>query len=204
VGREVDVLILEAPPTDVASQAAHYAAGLHPTLGPAYAAELDARARHLESLGVRALVPTLTVVARRSPPPFEAVVPIQPFSAIHVDGGGIDRVLAGFALCLDPARLAAAKLRAPEGIVLTQRQVGPGAEVPSTLHASFPVNVGARPVDLDVEMLAVMTAVHESPSVAAGVALCAEQLGVSLETARDPLLARVGEALCQGLLQIAG
>jgi tRNA1(Val) A37 N6-methylase TrmN6 len=203
VGADARVLVLSAPAADVLSHSAHYAAGLHPTVGPAYEEEVVARTGHMESLGVRALVPTLTVVARGAPA-FEATLAIQSFSSFAMDGGAIDRKLAGFALASDPTRLLATTLCTPHGLVLTQRQVGPGAEVASTLHAAFPPDAGLQPVELTLDLLALLTAVHESRDVAAGLALCAEQLGLPAGSARERLLPGVADALRYGLLQIAG
>jgi SAM-dependent methyltransferase len=205
VGEGMQVLVLAAPATDVATHAALYAAGLHPTIGSAYEEEVVTRAGHLESLGVRAIVPTLTIVARGPArlAPSHTTLPIQPLSAVALDGATIDRKLAGIALAADPERLLATTLCTPHALVLTQRQVGPGAEVPSTLHASFPADAAMQPVDLTLELLALLTAVHESKTVAAGIALCAEQIGIPAVAAREKLLPPVADALRYGLLQIA-
>jgi SAM-dependent methyltransferase len=202
-----DLLILEAPPTDLGVHATAYAAGFHPTLGPAFEADALARLQHLERAGVRQFVPTVVVIANPRAPagrdPWTAVVPIEPLAHVHLTTGRIDKLVAARDLLGRAGPILASTLRVPEGTVLSQVQVGPGAEVPSTLHARFPPDAGSRPIEMSMEMLFLVTLVHEAPTVRAALPRVAEVLQVSPEEAQEKALGAAQEALIHGLLEVA-
>lgn len=201
-----DLLILRAPPTDLGVHAAAYAAGFHPALGPAFEADALARLEHLDRAGIRGLVPAVVVVCNPRAPagrdPWTAVVPVEPFSRIEIGSQRIDKMIAARALAGRPDSLLASRLRVPEGTVLSQVQIGPGAEVPSTLHARFPPEAGVQPLDMTMEMLFLVTLVHEAPTVRAALPRVAEVLEIPPEDARQKALPAVEEALLYGFLEV--
>jgi SAM-dependent methyltransferase len=202
-----DLLILEAPPNDLGVHAAAYAAGFHPTLGPAFEADALARLQHFERAGIRHLVPAVVVIANPRAPagrdPWTAVVPIEPLAQVHLTSGRIDKLVAARDLLGRPGPILASTLRVPEGTVLSQVQVGPGAEVPSTLHARFPPDTGSRPIEMTMEMLFLVTLLHESPTVRAALPRVAEVLQITPEEAQEKALGAAQEALFHGLLEVA-
>jgi hypothetical protein len=202
-----DLLVLEAPPTDLGVHAAAYAAGFHPTLGPAFEADALARLQHFERAGIRHLVPTMVVIANPRAPagrePWTALVPIEPLAQVHLTSGRLDKLVAARDLLGRFGPILASTLRVPEGTVLSQVQVGPGADVPSTLHARFPPDTGARPIEMSLEMLLLVTLVHEAPTVRAALPRVAEVLHISPEESLEKALGATQEALVHGLLEVA-
>jgi SAM-dependent methyltransferase len=202
-----DLLVLCAPPTDIAGYAVAYAAGFHPRLGSAFEADALARLEHLERAGIRALTPTFVVVANPRPPAgregWTAVIPIEPFAQVSITSERIDKMVAAHELAGRPDALLASTLRVPEGTVLSQVQIGPGAEVPSTLSARFPPAAAVRPVEMTMELLFVITVVHEAPTVRAAIPRIGEVLHLSREDALAKALPAVEEALLRGILELA-
>ena len=200
VGDRADVLVLQLSPANIDNHAAIYEALIHPTLDPAFERAVLVRRGHFDAMGVRALVPTLTVVSRGAGPRWSATLPMH--AGAKLDGRAIDRMIAARVLAADPDRLRKARLRMPAGIVLAQEQVGPGSNVPSTLSARFPPDVGLQNVDLTEHLLILLTAVHESRTVDDGIARFAEQMDAPKEKARETL-GSIADALRYGLLQVA-
>src|SRR5262249_17520532 len=145
----------------------------HPTLGPAFEADTLARLDHFERERVRALTPTMVVIADpRAPAGREAwtwVLPIEPLAHTDITGVRLHTLVAARNLIGRPNGLLASTLRVPEGTVFSQVQVGPGADVPSTLHARLPPDTGLRPIELSLEMLLLVTLIHEAPTVRAAL-----------------------------------
>jgi SAM-dependent methyltransferase len=210
LGPAANLLVLRAPASDMAAEAVGYAAGLYPHLGPAFEADALARLSHLERRGVRELTPTIVVVERSAEQGparggWTAVVPVEPLASMSMTSERVDKMLAARALtCRGEASLLGATLRVPEGTVLSQVQVGPGAEVPSTLSARFSPRVGLRAIDLTLELLFLVTVVHEATTVCDALPRCAEVLRIPVDEARPKVLAAVAEALDYGFLEIVG
>lgn len=202
LGPEGNLLVLRGPPGSLDAHAALYAAGLHPALGAVFEAEAMARRAHFDQEGIRALVQTLTIVERTPAPGWTASVQTEPFSQITPSSERIDKMLAARALAGDHARLLASRLRVPEGTVLAQEQVGPGAEVPSTLSARFAPGVLVPRIDMNLELLGLATFVHEAPTVRAGIERLAETMEMALDEAMKQGLPAVEEALLYGLLEV--
>jgi methylase of polypeptide subunit release factors len=208
LGPGPNLLILRSPAVNVVSEATAYAAALDPTLGPAFEADVHARLAHLARVGVRELTPTFVVIERPaeqgpSGGGWTTTMPIEPLASVSLASDRIDAFLAAHALLGRDARVLAAKLRVPAGTVFAQTQVGPGAEVPSTLSARFSPEVGGKPIDLSMEHLFLVTLVHEADTVEAALPRCAEVLDVPLADARARTLAAVHDALAVGLLEVA-
>jgi SAM-dependent methyltransferase len=204
VGEGPDLLVLRAPDTDLGVHATAYAAGFHPTLGPAFAADVRARLEHFERAGIRALAPTLVIVARpEAKDGWTAVLPIQSLAHVSVTSERIDKLLAARTLTRKPDALLAAKLRVPEGTELSQTQMGPGAEVPSTLSARFPPDAAVRPIEMTMDLLFLITLIHEAPSLNAALPKIAEVLQISREEALTKGVAAAKEALLYGILEVA-
>jgi SAM-dependent methyltransferase len=204
--RDANVLLLEMPEVNLDAHAATYAAGLHPGLGPAFEAEALVRREHFEKMRIRALVPALVVIERTpgGAPGWTHAIGIEGLGRASLTSERIDRIMAARAVARDRARLLATKLRVPEGTVFAQEQVGPGAEVPSTLAARFAPAALLPRVDLTLELLGLLTAVHEAESVQAGLA----RFAADMDQPEDEVLARslpqIEQALLHGLLEPAG
>lgn len=199
----LNLLILEMPPGNLDVHAAAYAAGLHPGLGPAFEHDARVRREHLEATGIRALVPTFVVVERTaSPVGWTHVLQIRGLGQITLTSERLDKILGARALVRQRERLLATPLRVPEGTVLTQEQVGPGAQVPSTLSARFAPEALLPPAELSPELLGLITAIHEAPSVRAGLEQLAADMEVPVEELMAGVMPDVEEALLHGLLEI--
>lgn len=205
LGPGANLLVLRAPDLDVDGHAVAYAAAMHPSLGADFEAEAIARREHFEREGIRSLAPTLTIVERTrdGSSGWTATLPTQPFAKIEATSERIDKLLAGRSLASNRTKLLASKLRVPEGTVFAQEQVGPGSEVPSTLHARFAPHALLPKLDLSVEQLGLATCVHEAETVRAGVVRLAEMMGMTPEHALVEIGKAAEEALRHGLLEVA-
>ena len=201
---DVSLLLLRMPHVDLDGHAVAYAAGLHPTLGRPFEQEARVRREHLEQMGIRALLPTLLVIERADPTPgWTMTVAIEPISRVSFTSERIDRLLAAQAVAAAPERLLAARLRMPEGSVLSQEQAGPGADVPSTLHARFAPAALIPPLQLTIELLALLTFLHEAPTVRVGLERFAAELEIPLDEAMPRSIEAAARALREGILEIA-
>lgn len=200
----LDALVLQAPTASPDEHAASYAAAAHPRLDAAFEREVIARCEHLAAAGVRGLAATITVLSRAegSRPVVETVL-IEPMERVLPTGDRIDKLLAARALVRDEHALLAAALRVPEGTVLVQEQIGPGADVPSTLAARFPPAALARQIEMTPDLLGLVTVLHESSSTREGLERFAEAYEVPAERAIVELLPSVKRALLQGVLEVA-
>jgi hypothetical protein len=206
LGPEGNLLMLRSQGNGLDFHAATYAAGLHPGLGAAFEAEALVRRAHFEREGIRAIIPTLTVVQRapagQTGPGWTASVNTDAMSRIIFSSDRLDKMFAARAVAASPERLLGATLRVPEGTTLSQEQVGPGAEVPSTLSARFPPKVLIPPIDMTMELLGLVTCVHEAPTVREGIERFAEMLGMPLEAALAQGGQALADALVHGLLEV--
>jgi hypothetical protein len=202
LGPGADLLVLRAPARSPDVHAASRAAALHPGLGSAFAAEALARRAEIERAGVREIVPALLVVERTEGPGWTATLPIAAIAETQMSSERIDRMLAARAVAASQERLLGARLRVPEGTVLVQEQVGPGADVPSTLAARFAPRALVRPIDLPLGMLGLATFVHEAPSVRAGIERFAEVTERTLDQAMDEAVPAIEQALLYGMLEV--
>jgi SAM-dependent methyltransferase len=201
---DVSLLLLRMPFTELDAHAASYAAGLHPTLGQPFEAEALLRREHMDRVGIRALLPTLVVIERASPTPgWTTSVSIEPIAKISFTSERIDRLLAAQSVAASPERLLAANLRMPEGTVLSQEQVGPGAEAPSTLHARFEPAALISPFQLTMELLALLTFIHEMPTVRAALERFASELELPVDEVTPKSIEAIARALREGILEIA-
>ncbi|MFO0589217.1 MAG: methyltransferase [Polyangiaceae bacterium] len=205
LGSGANLLVLRAPDLNIDAHAAAYAAAMHPGLGADFEAEALARREHFEREGIRSLAPTLTIVERTrdGSAGWTATLPTQAFAKIEATSERIDKLLAGRSLASNRTKLLASKLRVPEGTVFAQEQVGPGADVPSTLHARFAPQALLPKLDLSVEQLGLATCVHEAETVRAGVQRLAEMMGMTPEHALVEIGKAAEEALRHGLLEVA-
>lgn len=203
LGNAVNLLMLRAPPVDVASYAVAYASGFHPRLGPAFEADALTRLEHLARAGIRELAPTLLVVQSSARAPgWTSTIAIEPLVDIALDSARIDGMLAAHALRGQTEPLLSATLRVPRGTIFTQSQTGPGAEVPSTLSARFAPEAALRPIDMTMELLLLITLVHEAGAVRDAIPRYAEALELSLEDALAQALPIVESALLHGILEL--
>jgi SAM-dependent methyltransferase len=200
---DVSLLLLRMPHAELDGYAVTYAANLHPALGRPFEQEARVRREHLEQMGIRALLPTLVVVERADPTPgWTMTLQIEPLARVSFTSERIDRLLAGQAVAASPERLLAAKLRMPEGSILTQEQIGPGSETPSTLHARFTPAALIPPLQITLELLGLLTFLESGATVRAGIEAFAEQLEIPLDEAMPRALEAAARALREGLVEI--
>lgn len=202
LGSGVNLLVLRAPGNALDAHAALYASGLHAGLGAAFEAETLLRREHFEREGIRALSPTITVVERTEGAGWTAVVDIEPMAKVAFTADRIDKLFAARAVAASRERLLGATLRVPEGTLFAQEQIGPGAEVPSTLSARFAPEVLLPRIDMNLELLGLVTCVHEAETVREGIARFAEMLEMPLEQALREGGQAVQEAVIHGLLEV--
>jgi hypothetical protein len=91
----------------------------------------------------------------------------------------------------------------PEGAVLSQEQIGPGAAAPSTLHVRFPPAALIPPIQLTIELLALFTFLHEAPTVRAGLQRFADELELPLDEVKPRSIEAIARALREGVLELA-
>jgi SAM-dependent methyltransferase len=200
---DVSLLLLRMPHTELDEHAVAYAASLHPALGRPFEQEARVRREHLEQMGIRALLPTLVVIERADPTPgWTMTLAIEPLARVSFTSERIDRLLAAQAVAASPERLLAAKLRMPEGSILSQEQVGPGSETPSTLHARFTPAALIPPLQITLELLGLLTFLDSCATVRAGIEAFAEQLEIPLDEAMPRALEAAARALREGVVEI--
>lgn len=202
LGPDANLLVLRAPGNTLDAHAALYAAGLHPGLGAAFEAEALVRREHFDRAGIRAIVPTITVVEQAEGPGWTGVVETEPLAKVAFTGDRIDKLLAARALAGNRDRLLAATLRVPENTLFAQEQIGPGAEVPSTICARFAPDALLPRTDMNLELLGLVTCVHEADTVRAGIERFAEMLEMPLAKAMQECGQAVREALLHGMLEV--
>lgn len=202
-GEGLDLLILKAKTVSLDEHAVSYAAAFHPTLDAAFEREAIRRREHLDEVGTRGLTPALTI-ARRSAhgAGFAEAVSVQSLAGHALTSARIERMLAARDLVTDRGRLLSATLRVPEETIFTQEQVGPGADVPSTIAARFSAAAMVQPIEMTADLLGLVTMIHEAESVREGLERFAEAYEVPVEQALDSALPSVRQALLHGLLEI--
>ena len=105
-------------------------------------------------------------------------------------------------MAASPERLLATNVQLPADSVLTQEQIGPGAEVPSTLHARFAPAALIPPLQITIELLGLLTFLHEAPNVRVGIERFATALEIPLEEAMPRSIEAAARALREGILEI--
>jgi methylase of polypeptide subunit release factors len=201
---DLDLLVLESQTMGPDENATIYAAAMHPRLDEAFEEEVLRRREHLERLDVRGITLTLTLVERpRDRVGWTSTVKVRQLGNISATGARIDKLMAARPLAEDTERLLAAALRVPEGTVVAQEQTGVGAEQPSTLTARFTPEALIGTSQLEVEMLGLLTFLHEAPDVRAGLVRYAELFELSFDAALARALPSVKGALLDGLLELA-
>lgn len=202
LGEEGDLLVLRAPAAGLEEHATAYAAGQHPALGAAFEREVGARLRHFEEQGIVGVVPTMTIVQKSGRAVGRTdVLDVRPLDAVPVTSQRIDSLLRARSLAEDSAALLSARLRVPEGTVFAQEQVGPGAEVESTLSARFSEAALVPPMAITPQILFVVTFIHEAPDLRTGLVRLAENQETSFEQILEHVLPVATRALLAGLLE---
>jgi hypothetical protein len=144
------------------------------------------------------------VIERADPTPgWTMTVAIESLTRVSFTSERIDRLLAAQAVAASPDRLLATKVRMPAGSVLSQEQVGPGADAPSTLHARFAPAALIPPLQLTIELLGLLTFLHEAPNVRVAIERFANELEIPLDEAMPRSLEAAARALREGILEIA-
>lgn len=206
VGPGPNVLVLEGPGSGVDVVAAAYAAGLHPDLGPTFEAAATLRRDHFDRMGIRDLAPSIVVLERNAEGArgWTSTVHTEPFSRVSFSRERLDKIIAARTLATSRERVLGATLRVPADTTFAQEQVGPGAEVPSTLTARFAPSALLPPVDMTLELLGLVTFVHEAKTVREGIEGFAEAMEMPLDRALAEGSQAAADALVHGFLEIEG
>ena len=181
-----------------------YAATLHPRLDADFDAEVRLRRDHLETLGIRGLTLTLTIVQREVG--FGAgwtnLLPVGPIGSVSFTSSRIDKLIAARGVASAPQRLLSAALRVPAGTVFAEEQDGPGADVQSRIEARPSREALIHPASLTPEGLGLLTFVHEAPNVRTGLERFAAALQEPVQEVMNKHLMTVRASLLAGLLEI--
>ena len=113
----------------------------------------------------------------------------------------IDRLVRARRLVGSMDGLLAARLRMVSGVVLREEQVGPGADVTSTLAAILPPAAMSDALRLNPTMLRLASAVHESRNARQGIE--AYKRNYDSSDSVEHLAALVANALLTGLLELS-
>jgi precorrin-6B methylase 2 len=199
---EIDALVFQFEPSSVDAHAAEYGAALHPGLGPAFEAEVVRRRAHLAELGFDMMAPTLVALANAAgrKPSFD-VIQAGPLGRAAPNARRIDRLVRARRLVSSMDSLLSTRLRMVSGVVLREEQVGPGADVTSTLAAILPPAAMSDPLRLNPIVLRLASAVHESRNARNGID--SYKRNYSSEDTVEHLAALVANALLTGLLEIS-
>lgn len=202
LGSELDLMMMRAKAVSPDESAASYAASFYPDLGAAFETDFAERRAHFDKVGIAAVVPTITVVRRSGKKAgFTQEINVQSLAGTADLGGWIDRRFTAHDLVLDRERLLTAALRVPDETVFSQEQVGPGADVPSTLGARFSASGRVEPIAMTADLLGLVTILHESASVREGLERFAEAYEAPIEVVLDKVVPSVEQALLGGLLE---
>jgi methylase of polypeptide subunit release factors len=200
----LELIVLEAPLVSADEHAVSYAAGMHPVLDRAFEDEALRRRAHLARLGITGLRPTATLLQRLGGRAGKTwSLPVEKLGKITLSSERIDKLFAARAIVGQRERLLAATLRVPEGTVFAEEQEGPGAEAVSTLSARFADEALAQRTQMTPELLFLITFIHESPDVRAGIAQFAEANEADVEATITQTLPAVEQALLGGLLELS-
>lgn len=201
--RELDLLVVRAKPVAPTVHAVHYAAAVHPELGPRFEADALERLAHLEALGVSGITPTLVLVRRAAASPHDGLTTVHDVRALGPthERAWLERTLEGAALAASTRALRSARLRVPPGVSFCEEQARPGADVESTLCARFD-DPARPPVPLTRTLLFLLTAVHEAPDVETALESFAQEAELPLEAVHDQALPALRRALAEELLMV--
>jgi len=191
-----DLLLLASTRKDLGEYVAHYAAGRHPDFGEEFERAVHGHLTHLAGLGLTELRAMLIVVRATERTPWTHAINAQSFTTARPTGAQIERLIAAQDLLAgDPAALRASKLTIPEGTRFAQDESG---QVRVELDSSRLIGslvCSQSGADL-------LSAVHESRSVADAVAALAKRMKLDDAAGRAQILRGVRTALSEGLLEL--
>ena len=198
---EPDLLVVELPRWDLDDYCARYTALLHPELGEAFVRQTVAQREHLERLGVSALQPAFTVVARPiGRRGWTATVEVVAGRASDVTNSRINALLGAHDLLASgDDELRRAGLRVADAAVVVER---PFAAVSEAVRLRFPRATLLPELELSPDSFLLVSLVDESGSVDEAAGAFAERQGLPADSETAALiLAGVREALACGVLQ---
>jgi len=198
---ELDVAVLQAPPTPIDEHCAEYAAASLGRSDEVVDDRFSAQRDHFDRAGVEALSVTLTVLqpARRRPGSV-VTIPSAKIIGSDVTSADITAMFTARAIASDPQQLARATLRVPSDTVFAEERTGLDDEDATALFVRFPgasPKAGAR---VPGELLKVVSYVHLAPTVRDGLYQIADDEGAPREAAIQKLLPIVRDALLRGVL----
>ncbi len=205
IGPTDRLLIVRAPSVSLLEHCTEYAANEHPELGEAFERSAIERREHLEALEIRALRPTLTVVAREpAGPAWTAVVDAAPFAHVRPSGVRIAKILAARELLArdDDDALLATTLRVPKRTVVTEERAEPSPSAPKKLTMRPPSTALAPSAELNEATLQLISLIHGASSPASAIDFLVKSAGAPPKMARQQILAVARMGLESGLLQV--
>jgi len=197
----LDVLVVELPRPDLDDYCARYASAQHPTYGPAFGKAAVELREHLERLGVSALQPAVTVIARPvGRNGFTARLDASASRAADVTSERIDAVLETHdLLARGEHALRDAQLRVAGTAATVERTLGSAS---SSARLRLSPSALVPEVELSADALLLVSLIDEHASVAMAARAFAEQRGLPPGAATETLfLSGVRQALAQGLLE---
>ncbi|MEI9954332.1 MAG: class I SAM-dependent methyltransferase [Pseudomonadota bacterium] len=191
-----DLLLFASPPKNLGEYVALYAASRHPNLGQEYERAVHAHLAQLSRLGVTELRAMLFVVRATERAPWTHAITTPSFAVAKPTGVQIERLIAAQdLLAADSAALRAASLVVPEGTRFARDETGQVRIEPPASRLIGGLTCSQSGADL-------LTAVHESPSVADAVATLARRMKLDHATGHAQVLQGVRTALLEGLLEL--
>ena len=198
---ELDVAVLQAPPTPIDEHCAEYAAAALGRADEVFEKAFEEHRNHFERVGVAAISPSLTVIqpARRRPGSV-VTIPSAKVVGSAVTSADLTAMFEARAIAADPESLAGAMLRVPSDTMFVEERTGLDDEDATALFVRFPAaspKAGAR---VPGELLKVVSYVHLSPTVRDGLHQIADDEGAPRDQAIRKLLPIVRDALLRGVL----
>ena len=198
---DFDLLIIELPRPDLDDYCTRYSAAQHPELGAAFARKAVALREHLLGLGIHALQPAFTVLARPvGRPGWTATVEVAAGQASDLTSSRVDALLARHdLLARGDDELRRARLRVAPGAVEVERSFGVSSEA---VRLRFPPATLVPELELNPDAFLLISLVHESESIEEAGRAFAERRDLPADGAADALIfAGVREALARGILE---
>lgn len=198
---ELDVAVLQAPPTPIDEHCAEYAAAAVARADEVFEKGFDQQRDHFERVGVAALSTSLTVVqsARRRPGSV-VTIPCSRIVGSAITSADLTAFFEARAIASDPQALAAATLRVPSDTMIVEERTGLDDEDATALYVRFPATSPKAGARVPGELLKVVSYIHLAPTVRDGLHQIADDEGAPREGALQKLLPIVRDALLRGVL----
>lgn len=201
---ELDVAVLQGPPTPIDQHCAEHAAAEVGGSDELYETTFQKQRDHFERLGVEALSTTLTVVepARKRPGSLRTI-PSARIVGSDITSAELSALFAARTIAADPETLKSATLRVPSDTMFVEERTGLDDEDAVALYVRFPPSSSKAGARVPGELLKVVSYVHLAPTVRDGLHQIADDEGAPRADAIAKLLPIVRDALLRGVLSPA-